>query len=362
MSSVEVLICVTLIAFSAFLSGSEIAIFSLSRFQLRSLKENFRPIHRKIKSLLNDPSGLLITILVLNEMVNIALSSIIAHFIARSPMAIPKNLNGTSPWTLRIFLDIAITTPIILFFCEITPKVIAAKINQLVASLAINPLSLIYSFFKPVRVSIKFFLNFLVNVTSTNEITHKRYSSRKNRILKESDFLLMLEEGHKEGAIQEIELELIQNVFELDTLFVENVSTPLSQILSLSASTTVKEALAVIRSQNYSRIPVYGNSKKDIVGILYSKDLLRSKLQEDSSAVTLATLMRKPFFVSTGMKLSALFRKFKQQKIHMAIVKNVSGEATAIVTMSDILESLFEDLFTEDELNGVKSHSHEERK
>jgi putative hemolysin len=351
MTSLELLVCGLLITLSACMAGSEIALFSLSRFQLRTLKVNFRPVYRKIKLLLGDPGGLLITILLVNEVLNIALSALITRAVVRSQFEVPKNLSFIPHWAFETLLGILFTAPIILILCEITPKVIASRINQLVAPLSVGPLTVIYEVFKPIR----FILKYLVRVVSPrwhrNGIRNRSGNTNSTdlTILKESEFLLMVEEGHKEGAIQESELEFIRNVFELDDTAVSDVSTPLSQVLSLSYNTTVKAALVSVRNNKYSRIPVVGPNKKEVVGILYSKDLLRVKLQAESISSTVATLMRKPFFVSPTMRLNALFRKFKQQKTHMAIVKSENGDVVGVVTMSDVLDALFEDFLSDDE-------------
>src|SRR4051794_25548026 len=116
------------------MSGSEVALFSLSRFQLRSLKERTRSSHRKIKALLSDPGGLLITILIVNETVNIALSALIAKAVAGTRFSW-FGLQHAPQWTIDTMLGILITTPLVLFIGEITPKVFAARANQLVASI-----------------------------------------------------------------------------------------------------------------------------------------------------------------------------------------------------------------------------------
>ncbi|MEO5968322.1 MAG: CNNM domain-containing protein [Bdellovibrionia bacterium] len=352
MTSLELLSCVLLIFLSAYLSASEIALFSLSRFQLRFLRENFRPVHRKIKRLLADPGGVLITILVVNEILNISLSSLITNIVNKNHIGTPATFSFIPDWAFETTIGILITTPLVLFFCEATPKVIGVKINQLVATITAGPLIAIYTLFRPIR----YILNRVIHLIPTgkgspvlieNTHHHKHKSKKKHKILKESDFLLMVEEGHKEGAIRESEMDLIRNVFELDKTTVQDVATPVSQILSLPANTTLKGALGAVRGQNYSRIPIIGSSshRKEIVGILYSKDLLRSKLSHESASITVATLMRKPYYVSSTLHLNDLFRKFKQNKIHMAIVKNHLGDVTGVVTMSDVLDALFEDLF-----------------
>jgi len=341
MSPLELLLCALLIFCSAYISASETALFSLTRFQLRFLKENFRPVHRKIKRLLSDPGGLLITLLVVNEVFNIALSALITKTVSKSHYSVPHSLSSLPNWAFNAALGILISTPIILFVCEITPKVVGARANKLVATLAAGPLTLIYAVFKPVRFILKHIIMMISNTTTRSD----------EPILKESEFLLMVEEGHKEGAIQENELELIRNVFELDNTSVSEVATPLSQVLSLPATTPIRDAFSAIRSQRYSRIPIVGANKKEVVGILYSKDLLRTKLNHEVEIAPVATLMRKPHFVSSTMKLNHLFRTFKQNKTHMAIVKNSLDEVVGVVTMSDVLDALFEDLFADaDEL------------
>ena len=155
----------------------------------------------------------------------------------------------------------------------------------------------------------------------------------------------MVEEGHKEGAIGQSEFELIKNVFELDDTAVSEVTTPLSQVLTIPAHASFQEALAAFRDRKYSRIPVVSGDRREIVGILYSKDLLRAKLDPSFSVKTVADLMRRPFFVRPSLRLNVLFRKFKRQKIHMALVKEAEGDVIGVVTMSDLLEVVFEDLF-----------------
>jgi putative hemolysin len=350
MTYLELIGCLLFISLSAYLSASEIALFSLSKFQLRFLKENFRPAHRKIKALLADPGGLLTTILVGTEILNIALSTLITDIVSRKNF---YDLNTTTHiplWIFNTVLGILFTTPIVLIFCEITPKVIAIRLNQVISLLTANFLMVIYNLFKPIRFLIKKFTYWILKLLTS---TYKKMpmpdtasgvdQQETGSILKESEFLMMLEEGHKEGAIQENEFELIKNVFELDNTEVVEVATPLSQVLSIPVETTVADALLLMRSQRYSRIPITRKNKNEVVGILYSKDLLRSKLQPTQASTTVGELMRKPYFVSPNMKLNGLFRKFKQQKTHMAIVKSAEGKIFGVVTMSDILDLLFED-------------------
>jgi putative hemolysin len=404
-SALELLACVALASVSAWLSASETALFSLSRFQLRSLKERFRSSHRKIKRLLADPTGLLITLLVVNEMVNIALSSIIAETLSEMIETIPPSHFIRSlpipSWILTTVLSLLISTPLVLMLCEITPKMIGARANRLIAPLTASPLTVLYDSFRPARFVLSKLVVLVAKWTtprgyaaatgsapppgpseasprddadtnqnpapSTSPDAHHSLETAvdsssprdghppERKLLRESDFLLMVEEGHREGAVQHAELELIKNVFELDDTTVAEVFTPLPQVQTLTERTTLRSALNMMRSQKYSRIPVTAGpgapARRKVVGILYSKDLLKARLDPERMDMTVDALMRKPLFVSHTVKLNSLFRKFKQQRTHMAVVQATTGEALGIVTMSDVLETLFEDVLPDPDIH-----------
>lgn len=347
MNPVQILICACLIVVSGYLSASEIALFSLSRFQLRTIKERLRTSHRKIKRLLADPSGLLVTILVLNEIVNISLSAEITTVLARYratetnsvlsllPSVIPK-------WAIDTLLGIFVSAPIVLFFCEVTPKVIAARANQVVAPLAVGPLSVIYDLMKPIRITLTALVRRISNIINKDPPS--------DPILRESDFLLLAEEGHREGTIQESELELIRNVFEFDDTAVRELTVPISNTETLIESATIRNVLNMPRGYEHSRIPVLNTTRKKVVGVLYVKDLLRAKLEPVLQSQSVMSIVRKPLFVNSDTRLNAVFRKFKQQRTHLAIVQDSVGNSVGIVTMTDILEALFEDFKSTEDL------------
>lgn len=347
MTSIELLICILLVGVSGYMSSSEIALFSLSRFQIRAIRDRAKSTHKKIRKLLADPGGLLITILLANELVNISLSALLTEVVSRS-----RKLYWTIPtplpdWALDMFLGTVVTAPILLFLCEVTPKVIGARANQLIASFSARPMNIIYDLFKPIRILIKGFLALLTPAGPQSVQAAHDLETGRGAILKESEFLMMVEEGHKEGAIQETELGLIRNVFNLDDTRVSEVFTPLAQVRTLSAQTSLKAALAGIRGVQYSRIPVVSADRKQVIGIVYSKDLLRAKLEPEKLLNSVSQIMRKPQFISPEARLNLVFRKFKQQKTHLAVVQNEFGISLGIITMSDIFDVLFEDLFEE---------------
>lgn len=297
-------------------------------------------------------------VLVICEVVNIALSTMIASAVSREWEqsaadsrfhSIIHSLFPNAPgWALQSLAGTLITWPIVLLLCEITPKVIAARASQLVATLSSGPLTIAYDFFKPVRATLTGFLDLLSRTLGNKE--GGGYPLRE-QMLREEEFLSMLEEGHKEGDIQESEMELIRNVFDLDDTQVSEIMVPLDKVLALPMNTPVKQALSSLPTRQFSRIPIVGANKKSIVGVLYSKDLLLARLEGDAEALngTVAVLMRKPMVVQPTLRVNGLFLRMKKQKMHMAIVENQGGEAIGVVTMNDVLEALFEDLIPDDE-------------
>jgi len=346
MTLLELILTASLIFASAYMAASEIALFSLSRFQLRSLKERNRADHRKIKKLLTDPGGLLVTILVVNEILNIAISTLITGSLSRSgslnPPPLLEKIISLPSWAYETLMGTVIAALILLLLCEITPKTIAARANQLIAPMTVDVITIVYNLFRPVRAVLKQ----LVSIVASWSGDRNTATPDSTQTLKESDFLLMLEEGQREGAVQASEVELIKNVFEFDDTTVAQVFTPIAQVRSVPVTTTIRQVLASLRGQRFSRIPVTSKNRRDIIGVLYSKDLSRAKLDNTNMEVSVSELMLEPIFVSPTMKLNALFRRFKQQKTHMAVVQKTPGEALGIITMNDVLDVLFEDLFS----------------
>jgi|GEM_PF-397338 len=372
MNTFETIACVALILTSAFISGSEVAIFSLSRFQLRALRDRFKPSWRLIRKLLAQPGGLLTTLLVTNELVNISLSTLIAEavndgwegaqkgghgFFSRLIDARSSFFPGLPEWLFQLIIGALLTTPILLILCEATPKVIAARANLIIALIAAKPLAWLHKVMVPARVILSRILRLVDWIlgsrkSRSEQESHSEEIAHNGQRLKEEDFLSMVEQGHAEGAIQTEELELIRKVFELDDQRVEDIATPLSQIKSLDSRLSVQDALGIMKHGTpFSRLPVYQTgSPNRIIGVLYSKDLLIARLDPDLGRESIQVMMRKPFAVSSQIKLGTLFRRFKQSQTHMAVVENPDGTALGIVTMTDVLEALFDDfLDTEEE-------------
>ncbi len=332
MTALELLGCGALIGCSAFLSSAEVSLFSLSRFQLRSIRERLKTKHKTIKKLQSDPGGVLITILVLNEVVNISLSTLLTGVVDRW---MPSS--DWSWWT-KTLAGILITTPLVLLFCEVTPKTVGVRANTLIAPMTSGGLFALYSVMKPVRVAISRLVRFVARTQDSS--LHGDASVP----LREEDFLVMAEEGQKEGAIHRSELELIRNVFNLDDTQVRELMTPISQVATISESLTVQQAIQQIRQHKSPRVPVYSRDRKKIVGILYMKDLLRARLNPSLGQSEVIELVNKPMTVPANLPANRLFKRFRQTKTHIAVIESPQGEPIGILTLDQILDELLEEL------------------
>jgi CBS domain containing-hemolysin-like protein len=271
----------------------------------------------------------------------------------------PSSLGTGHPlpaWFFQTLVNVILTAPIVLFLCDISPKIIGAKANQLVAPLLVGPLTFVYVGLKPLRLSLRRVAWAFSRAPKTEADGEK--AGGENKLLKESDFIHLVEEGHKEGSIQEKELELIKNVFRLEEMELQELLTPLSGMRCMTEDTSLRNALSALRGATYARIPIMNASRNRVLGILHSKDLLRAQLEPQLLSNRVSTLMRKPLFVKSTLHLNSLFRKFKQQRTHMAVVRNEAGVSIGVITMSDILETLFENHLLDDSEYGGSSLHH----
>lgn len=357
METLSTLFVLILIAASGFLNGSEVAVFSLSKIQLKQMRDRFKSAQRTIRRLLGDPAGLLAAILVSSEVVNIALSTVISHAISGSHDNPWSQWLATHPlkhlpdWAVDVVLGTVVTFPILLLLCEITPKVISARVNTLVAPLVSTPLNVLYHLLGPIRFGVRLVENALKKLMPGTENEGPLVSTSSK--LREEDFMSMVEEAQKEGTVQSSELGLIRNVFDLDDTPAIEIATPLSRVFMLPQTTTLQQALALMKEgtqgHRYSRIPVYGKNRADVVGVLYSKDLLVARLEKTDPNTPISELMWKPYFVNSGTYLNSLFRKLKKQRVHLAIITNEQSLPIGVVTMNDVLEALLDELIIPDE-------------
>jgi CBS domain containing-hemolysin-like protein len=160
----------------------------------------------------------------------------------------------------------------------------------------------------------------------------------------------VIDQGLAEKALEKDEMELVQGALKFDDTVIRSVMTPRTKMFTLNAKTILFEALPLINQNGYSRIPIYGTSKDDIVGFLHVRDVLK-ELEKDNKMKRLEQISRKPVFVSQEKLVSALLKEMKGRKTHMAIVVDEHGGVEGLVTLEDLIEEIVGEIEDESDLS-----------
>jgi putative hemolysin len=166
----------------------------------------------------------------------------------------------------------------------------------------------------------------------------------------EREVIGLVERGRHQGAIEKEEHRIIHRVLEFGGRKVAKVMTPRADMFSLPVTMKLEEAMARVRESGYSRVPVYGKTKDDILGILFAKDMLKFLTTAHKEEISVEKLLRPPYFVSMTMEAGELLRELRRRKLHMALCVDEFGGVAGLVTMEDILEELFGEIYDEYDL------------
>lgn len=318
-----------LIGLSAIFSSSETAYTSLSYLQLQDLLKYHGKAGRLVKSLSEKPNILLTTILIGNNLVNIAASAIATQ--------VTIEIFGSQ----AVGIMTGILTLVILIFAEVTPKQLAILHSDRIALRMAYPIRflsiLLYPFIK------------LIGFVSMS-ITRFFAPQEKAHISLEG-ILHMVHLAEREGVVENYETRMVKSVFRFNDTQVQTIMTHRTDIFSLQADLTLNEVLKAITDEGYSRIPVYEENPEHIVGILLVRDLMRY-IAEDAGTKTIREVMADPIFVSETRKVNELFFLFKKEKLNIAVVMDEYGGLAGIVTLEDVAEELFGEIYDENEIQG----------
>ncbi len=333
------LIIILLLFFSAFFSGSETAFFSLSTLQIEKLVQKSPKKGDKIRNILNQPRRLIITLLLGNEFVNIAISSISAGIIITI-------FGKETPW-----INIVLVLPVLLLFGEITPKTFAIYNNEKFSSFAVSPLTFFEKWITPLRWLIRKISDKIANI-------FVKESSRKGSILTEDVVKTIIKEGEKEGVLDTQEKERIYKIFDFGDTKVNEVMTPRSNLFYLPIEMPLTEMIQKIKQKHFSKVPIYKKNHDNIIGVLFATDLIGLPQEKlESSKSTLKRILRKPYFTPDTKRVDELFRTFQRKKISLSVVLDEYGGVQGLVTMEDLLEEIFGEIADEYE----KEQKHHEK-
>ena len=327
---VRLLLIGLLLICSAFFSGSEAALFSLNTVQVERLRTRGGLVGRIIAALLQRPTNLIITFLVGNEIVNVALA------VTATSFALLLYGEGGE------YIAIVATTIILLLCGEVTPKSLAVRYPERIARLVAWPIHAFANVIAPLRWGLRKLVDAVMG----------EYAERPISLITTEEFKTLVEISEDEGIIDQDERHLIQRVFEFAGHRVSQIMTPRTDIFALDVSEDLATALPQVKDNRFSRVPVFEGTIDQIIGILYAKDLLPYSRHPELE-VQLRDIVHPVFFVPESKRIDDLLREFQRNKVHMAIVVDEYGGVSGLVTMEDALEELVGEIVDEFDIQEV---------
>jgi putative hemolysin len=327
----EALAIVLLVALSAVFSGMETALLSLSEVKLRARADE-APLPRMLQLWLDSPNDVLATLLIGNNLVNITASALATHLTDRL-------LVGASYEGWGIPIAVGVMTLLVLIFGEVAPKTYA-KHHPDRYLLVLPIIRFTHTLFMPLRKALLFITTRVIQTLGAN-LDGERMQ------VTEEDIEELVRLGSAEGSIDPEATELLTGVLELDEKVAREIMVPRTEVHALPVDANPTEVLEVIRETGYSRYPVYTESIDDVVGVLYLKDLLASVLADSSQEMHLQEIMRKPLIYPENIPVPDLLVAMKHERTHLAIIASEYGGVAGIVTLEDIVEEVFGDIYDE---------------
>jgi len=314
------IVLVILLGMSAFFSGSETALMSISKLRLQHLAETSPVRARLIERILKNPERLIGTILLGNNLVNVTMSAL-------------ATVLALSLWGEKgIVYVTAVLTLAILIFAEITPKVYAKYFNERVSMVASPVLNVIMTIFNPVVIGVTYISTKLLSFLGVD------VTKIKKPLFTEAEVRTCIKMAWDEGSITTDERKMLSRVFALNDKTVEDVMVPREEMAVIDAGSPVEKVVKTILKTGYTRFPVSKGKKTNIIGFLHGKDVL--ELFGHKKNVSIKKIIRPPYFIPADKKIDSQLRSFQDTKLHQAVALDGSGHVIGLITLEDILEEL----------------------
>ena len=332
---------VILLVLSAFFSASETALTTVNRLKLESLAEEGNKRAKKVLKLLENPSKMLSTILVANNVVNISASALTATIAIR--------VFGNA----YVALATGILTLIVLIFGEITPKTFATIHNEKY-SLAVGGFILVLGkILTPVIFFVDAFANGILKIFRIDPAAVRTEMT-------EYEFRKIVEDSHEDGVIESEERQMIVNVVDLGDSMAKDIMIPRVEMTCVNVDATYEELKEVFDKEKFTRIPVYEDSTDNIIGIVNMKDLL---FLDKPKQIKIRDVMREANFTFEHKKTSDLLAEMRENSIPMMLVLDEYGDTVGLVTLEDLLEEIvgeIRDEFDEEEMERIQEIGEQE--
>ncbi len=322
-STTMILVLVCLVFLSAYFSATETAFSSLNRIRLKNMASGGNRRAQTALSLSENYDELLSTILVGNNIVNIASTSIATTLFVAA-------LGGSAGPTVST----VVMTVVVLIFGEVSPKSLAKENAESFAMFSAPLLRVLVVVLKPV--------NFLF--TQLKKGLHKIFRVKSDYSMTDSELLTIVEEAEQGGGIDEDEGAMLRNVIEFDDIEAIDIMTPRVDVEAVSFDAKKNDVAALFRSTGFSRLPVYKETIDSIIGVIHEKDFY-SFVWDTQQEID--SIIKPAEFIPPSMKVSALLKSLQQSKSHIAVIIDEFGGTEGIVTLEDVLEELVGEIWDE---------------
>ncbi len=319
----QIIVLIILLVLSGFFSMSETALMALSKIRIRHMVEEGVKGAKLVEKLTEDPNKLLGAILIGNNIVNILASSLATTLFV--------DMVGAS----GVGIATAVMTVLVLIFGEITPKSIAKQKSEEVSLKVSKPINIIVKILKPFIGIFSFISSLFIRLLGGDPKATEPF-------ITEEELRTMVGVSEEEGVLEDVEKEMIFNVFDFADSQAKDVMVQRVDIVAVDTEATYEEVLEVIKTEQFSRIPVYNQTIDDIVGVLYVKDLIIAGQNKEGFKVS--DYMREPYYTFEFKKIKELFNEMKKTRNHLSVVLDEYGGTVGIVTIEDLIEEVFGDI------------------
>lgn len=316
---------IILLFFSGLISGTETAFFAIDKTTRNLLENDDSASSKRVLKLLEDNQNLLITILIMNNIINIV--------IAVKTTILTQLLAETYNWNfaLSMGINVVLITFILLLVGEIIPKVYAIKDSLYYAKRVSLFILIVQTILKPISKIFQKFTDLFTKAMNV-EFNPTQFS--------EEELKTLIDISEETGTIENEEKEMISSIMDFSDTTVKEVMVPRIDMIAVDSTTQMSEFIAQVKESHFSRIPIYEERIDNIIGIVYIKDLISYIGKDSLKDVTLPDLVHKAYYVPEQKKIQDLLNEFQSQKMHMAIVVDEYGGTSGLVTLEDIIEEI----------------------
>jgi CBS domain containing-hemolysin-like protein len=338
---IEIILTLFLVLLNGFFVAAEFAIVKVrtSQLEIGGEKDAVRDVAKHITEHLDaylaaTQLGITIASIGLGIVGEEVMHEIIVRILDATGMQPPENLTAytiTASFIIITFLHVV--------FGELAPKTIAIRYPLPTTLFTAVPLRAFYVIGKPFIFIFNGFANFMLNIIGIKPASEHESSHS------EEELRIVLAESKAQGSINASELELIENVFEFDNRVARQVMIPRTKISGIEVNWDIDKIIDKVLEEGYSRLPVYQENLDKIIGIVYTKDLLR--LMRRNKEINLREIIRPAFFVPESKKLKELIKEFQKNHTHIAIVIDEFGTTVGLVTTEDVVEEIVGEIYDE---------------